>query len=209
MNWPEPDRWVRLWNTVGASGDPLPWYETLTQAYAEPQRHYHNQQHIAECLAEFDGARHLAKEPASVELALWFHDAVYDPKSGDNEERSAGMANSCLSGAGLPDLATSVGALVMVTKSHDEAPGSDAPLMVDVDLSILGQEPKRFSEYEAQIRAEYSSVPKLIFNFKRAQILQRFLERPRIYATDHFASRYEQSARRNLADSVQTLRRLW
>src|SRR5690349_8065412 len=99
---------MQLWQTIGASGDAARWYETLSRAYAEPQRHYHNQQHIAECLAELDGARHLAKEPACAELALWFHDAVYDPKSGENEERSAAMAKRCLSDAGLPDLASRV-----------------------------------------------------------------------------------------------------
>jgi predicted metal-dependent HD superfamily phosphohydrolase len=200
---------MRLWQTIGASGDGVHWYETLSRAYAEPQRHYHNQQHISECLAEFDGARHLAKEPSFVEFALWFHDAVYDPKAGDNEERSAAMANTCLSDAGLREIATRVGALVMVTKLHDPDANSDAALMMDVDLSILGQDPKRFAEYELQIRKEYSFVPRLIFNFKRAQILERFLARPRIYATAHFVSRYEEAARRNLADSIRKLRRLW
>ena len=209
MNWPPQERWARLWQSIGASGDGGRWYEILTKAYAELQRYYHNQQHIAECLAEFDGVRHLAKEPEAVELALWFHDAVYDPKAGDNEERSAAMANSCLGEAALPDLGTKVSALVMVTKSHDPKPGSDAELMVDVDLSILGQEPGRFAEYEAQIREEYRSVPKLIFNFKRAQILERFLARPRIFATDSFANRYEEIARRNLTESIRNLRRLW
>ena len=54
--------------------------------------------------------------------------------------------------------------------------GPDAGLMVDVDLSILGQNEQRFAEYEAQIREEYRWVPGLIFKPKRAEILQRFLE---------------------------------
>jgi len=89
MSWPGQDRWLRLWRAAGAFGAPAGWYQRLTQAYAESQRHYHNQQHIAECLAEFDAARHLAQQPVALELALWFHDAVYDPKAGDNEEQSA------------------------------------------------------------------------------------------------------------------------
>jgi predicted metal-dependent HD superfamily phosphohydrolase len=209
VNWPNQERWMHLWQSIGACGDGGHWYEALTQAYAESQRHYHTQQHIAECLAEFDEARHLAKEPRAIELALWFHDAVYDPKAGDNEERSAAIAKQCLSDAGLPELATTVAALVMVTKSHESGSGSDAPLMKDVDLSILGQNPERFAEYETQIREEYSFVPNVLFNFKRAQILQRFLDRPRIYSTDHFNGKYEKAARRNLADSIRKLRRWW
>jgi len=209
MNWPGEDRWRHLWQAAGATGEPAAWYQRLTAAYAEPQRHYHNQQHIAECLAEFDGARSLAQSPEAVELALWFHDAVYDPKAGDNEERSAAMAGSCLEAHGLSALAPTVSELVMATKTHITAAGTDAALMVDVDLSILGQGEERFAEYEAQIREEYQSVPSLIFNFKRAEILQRFLARPRLYTTDFFAARYEEKARRNLDASIRNLKRLW
>lgn len=209
MNWPGQDRWQRLWQAAGASGDPAPWYERLTHAYAEPQRHYHNQQHIGECLAEFDSARPLAKQPEAVELALWFHDAVYDPKASDNEEQSAALAKQCLEAAGLLRLAATVAELVMATKLHGANAGPDAALIVDVDLSILGQNEARFAEYEAQVRKEYGWVPKLIFNSRRAKILQRFLDRPHLYATEHFARKYEQNARRNLEQSVRKLKRLW
>ncbi|MBM3844686.1 MAG: N-methyl-D-aspartate receptor NMDAR2C subunit [Verrucomicrobia bacterium] len=206
MNWPEQDRWLQLWQAAGLGGDAPAWYEKLTAAYAEPQRHYHNQQHIAECLAEFDNARHLAQDPAAVELALWFHDAVYDPKAGDNEERSAAMAVNCLEGEGQSKLAATVGRLVMATKSHSIEAGPDAGLLVDVDLSILGKDEARFSEYEAQIREEYRWVPGMVFKPKRAEILQRFLDRRRIYTTDLFAARYEANARRNLGNSIRKLK---
>ncbi len=209
MSWPGYDRWMRLWQGAGASGDPGRWYQRLEQAYAEPHRHYHNQQHIAECLAEFDVARPLAQQPIAVELALWFHDAVYDPKASDNEEQSARLATSCLDAAGLPDLARSVAGLVMATKLHRIDAGPDAALVVDVDLSILGQSEERFAEYETQIREEYTWVPKLIFNRKRVEILQGFLDRKSIYTNEHFVMRYEQSARRNLEGSIRKLRRLW
>src|SRR5215471_11669866 len=112
MNWPGEDRWQKLWQAAGAAGDASAWYQRLTHAYAEPQRHYHNQQHIAECLAEFDAARQLAKQPDAVELALWFHDAVYDPRAPDNEERSAALARECLQYSGVPQLVQAVHGLV-------------------------------------------------------------------------------------------------
>jgi predicted metal-dependent HD superfamily phosphohydrolase len=209
VNWPDQDRWLQLWKAAGATGDGALWYERLTQAYAEPQRHYHNQRHIAECLAEFDSARHLAQQPIGVEFALWFHDAVYDPKASDNEEQSAALARDCLETASLSQLATTVSKLVMATKSHSTEGDLDAKLVVDVDLSILGQGEQRFAEYEAQIREEYGFVPKLVFNSKRAEILARFLARERIYATDFLASRYEQRARHNLEASIRKLKREW
>ena len=207
MNWPDHDRWVALWATAGVAGTPEGWYERLTTAYTEPQRHYHNQQHISECLAEYDPARHLARQPAAVELALWFHDAVYDPKAGDNEEKSAALARQCLTEAGASGaLAEAVAKLVMATKSHEVDAEAEAGLMVDVDLSILGKDEKRFSEYERQIREEYAWVPQPVFATGRAEILQRFVARPRIFATGWFWEKYERQARQNLAASITKLR---
>jgi predicted metal-dependent HD superfamily phosphohydrolase len=192
VNWPNHDRWVALW---------------LTAAYAEPQRHYHNQQHIAECLVEYDQARHLARQPAAVELALWFHDSVYDPTVGDNEERSAALARQCLAEAGASrTLTETVAKLVMTTKSHEVDGDADAGLMVDVDLSILGKDEKRFSEYAREIREEYAWVPQPVFAAKRSEILQRFVARQQIYATNWFLEKYERQARLNLEASIRKLR---
>jgi predicted metal-dependent HD superfamily phosphohydrolase len=199
------ERWLRLCQSAGIGGDPASWYGTLTQAYAEPQRHYHNGQHIAECLAEFDGAKQLAQDPIAVELAIWFHDAVYDPRASVNEERSAAMAVGFLETGGQPKLAGRVCQLVLATKTHNSEAGPDAELLVDVDLSIFGRSEHRFSEYESQIREEYRWVPEEVYRSKRAEILQGFLGRKRIYTTEWFALRYETTARRNLENSIRRL----
>jgi predicted metal-dependent HD superfamily phosphohydrolase len=206
MSWPGLERWSKLLGNVGASNNANAWYEILTRAYAEPHRRYHNQEHIAECLVEFDSARHLAENPDPVELALWLHDAVYDSKAADNEEQSAAMAKQCLESLGRVDLCQTVAILVMATKLHDTTTsGRDAALVVDIDLSILGRDEKRFAEYEAGIRAEYGWVPGQVFKEKRAEILQSFLSRPRIYVTEHFFNRYERTARENLEVSIRKL----
>jgi len=196
-----------LWRATGAVVPPTGWYERLTAAYAEPQRHYHNQQHIAECLVEFDQARHLARQPAAAELALWFHDAVYDPRRGDNEEQSAALAKQCVAEAGIGDApGETVAKPVMATKRHEADGDADASLVIDVDLSILGQDEQRFSEYERQIRQEYAWVPEAVFASKRAEILHRFLAREWIFATEWFREKYERQARRNLEESIAQLR---
>ena len=80
--------------------------------YSEPHRCYHNLAHIEDCLGEFDRAKQLATDPAAVELAIWFHDAVYDPRAADNEERSAELAKDWLSDLHASDALTdSVGRL--------------------------------------------------------------------------------------------------
>lgn len=186
-------------------GDPESLYRELASLYSQPHRHYHNLHHIAECLAEFDSARHLASQPVGVELAIWFHDAIYDTRAQDNEERSAELARQRIADTGgSAELREAVAALVMATKTHEPSVHPDAPLVVDVDLSILGQSKVRFLEYEAQIRHEYAWVPAETFAAKRAEILERFLARKRIYSTDHFFAKYEQRARANLQNSILT-----
>jgi len=196
-----------MWRTVTNTVPPLEYYDRLVAMYSERQRHYHDLRHIADCLREFDSARQLAREPVAVELAIWFHDAVYDPRAGDNEERSAELAKHWLSKLNVPDvLVAAVPLLVLATKSHDGSIHVDAPLLVDVDLSVLGQPRDRFWEYEAQIRAEYAWVEQKIFAAKRAEILARFLARARIYSTDVFFEKYERQARLNLRASILKLR---
>jgi predicted metal-dependent HD superfamily phosphohydrolase len=202
------DKWSDLWLVAGLRGDPLRWLRQLTQAYSEPHRHYHTLRHVTECLTEFDAVRHLARQPVAVEMAIWFHDAIYDTHAQDNEERSAELAAQCLSEVGANgSLIETVKRLVLSTKSHDAAMDVDAPLMVDMDLSILGQSRERFHEYEIQIRQEYAWVPEAVFAAKRAEILGRFLARERNYATSWFSMKYEEQARGNLQDSVSKLRK--
>lgn len=42
------------------------------------------------------------QDPAAVDWAVWFHDAVYDPRSDTNEADSAQLAGELLTAAGLP-----------------------------------------------------------------------------------------------------------
>jgi len=202
-----PKRWSQLWLAVTKDTAPNGSYERLVAMYAESHRHYHNLHHIADCLAEFDRARELAREPLAVEMAIWFHDAVYDTRAADNEERSAQLAQAWLGEACAESaLMDAVGSLILATKKHDASLHVDAALLVDVDLSILGQPPARFWEYEAQIREEYSWVPQDVFSVKRAEILDGFLARRRIYHTDDFSQRLEIQARLNLQASICRLR---
>lgn len=207
-----PDRWERLMERIGARGDRGGAYADLDRRYREPRRAYHTWAHVADCLAELDGVSDLAVRPEAVELALWFHDAVYDPGASDNEERSAALLREAGARLGLDvDLAAAAAALVLAT-AHRAGPGrepagGDAALVRDIDLAILGAPPARFRAYEDAVRREYGHLTDAEWRAGRSAVLTMFLERPRLYATDAFRDRREARARRNLAASLRRLRR--
>lgn len=192
--------WLRAWRGVGAAGDGEPLHRALLERYGEPRRKYHTLQHLSECLAAFDAVATLPPHPAEVEAALWFHDAIYEVKRSDNEERSAQWARSALlAGGARAESAELVHGLVMVTK-HTAMPATpDEQVLVDIDLGILGAPASRFAEYERQIREEYRHVPGWLFRRKRRAILRSFLDRPRIFSTPHFHAALERAARENLS----------
>ena len=192
------ESWALAWADLGlASTSKL--FDQLLCAYSEPQRHYHSQQHLAECLGLFSQVRHLATHPGEVAIALWFHDAIYDVRGKSNEQQSADWALRVLRGANADTrVQQRVERLIMATK-HDATPTDCDQLLVDIDLSILGANPERFAEYDQQVRAEYSWVPGFIYNMKRKGVLKAFLARSSIYNTSYFRERYEQQARINLA----------
>lgn len=195
--------WQRAWAGIGARTDGQGTYEQLLARYSEPHRHYHTLQHLGECLAMFDSVRGLPEHPDEVELALWFHDAIYDTHRPDNEERSADWARAALREAGVAnDAADRVHALIMATRHTANPVLPDEQLLVDIDLSILAAEQARFDEYEEQIRQEYAFVPRWLFRRKRRAILQGFLDRPSIYSTAHFKQALEQLARENLKQAI-------
>jgi predicted metal-dependent HD superfamily phosphohydrolase len=198
--------WQRAWIGIGASGDGTAVHSALLEKYAEPHRAYHSLQHLDEVLSAFELVRDLAKKPAEVELALWFHDAIYDVHSHDNEARSADWAGSVLSDGGASAASVERVRQLILATQHTAAPTTpDECLLVDIDLGILGAEPDRFAEYDRQIRQEYGFVPEPLFTQKRRAILLGFLARERIYGTAHFHAALESRARENLQGAIAAL----
>lgn len=199
--------WQSLWQRLGFGGDGNAWHARLMTAYSEPQRAYHTLQHLEECLQCFDEAKKtgLMAQPDLIEMALWFHDAVYDPQGSENEELSAQMALKAL---GDTELAHEVARLILLTKSHQPGDGPDDAWIIDIDLAIFAQPMDRVLEYERQIRAEYAWVPEVVYVEKRAEILSGFLRRQQIYLTAWARERWEPQAPANLRaliDSVKPL----
>ena len=201
------DRFDRLAAGLGATKSNADLFTELAAAWAEPHRAYHTTAHLEDCLHQLDTVA-AGEDRDRVEAALWFHDAVYDPRAGDNEARSAAWAREALGAIGVGrDAVEEVARLVLATRHADPPSDAGAALVTDVDLSILGRDPATYDEFERRIRLEYDWVPEQTFRRERSRILVGFLRRRPLYQTRRFRARYEDTARENLARTVARLER--
>ncbi|MEP7115100.1 MAG: metal-dependent phosphohydrolase [Ilumatobacteraceae bacterium] len=182
--------------------------------YAEPHRHYHTATHIMFVLRHLrEVAQTSAEQPSSeVIAAALYHDAIYDPRVADNEERSAVLAVADLGAIDWSaDRCETVAALIVATASHlaepvAAGPVTDTAMLVDADLAILGADPGAYQAYADGVRAEYSHVDDEQWSIGRAAVLHRFLGRDRLFFTDYMHAALEHRARANIGAELAALR---
>ena len=175
-------------------------YLEIVSSYKRTPRFYHSLKHINGCLDEFTDVRSLLRNPDAVEMAILLHDAVYDVRAKDNEERSAELAKETIKRLSLPDaFGEEVAKLILATK-HDVPPADfEAQFMVDIDLASLGCPEKIFDRNRMKVRQEYTHLSDEDFFRGNSAFLRSLLKRPSIYLTLHFHDKYEAQARKNIA----------
>jgi predicted metal-dependent HD superfamily phosphohydrolase len=183
----------------------------LVHAYSAPDRHYHNLGHVEALLGLMRDNLTFLSDPAAIEAAVWFHDAIYDTHRNDNEARSADLARERLSDTAAAEQMDRIVAMISATANHtlpsfpDERAASDCALFLDMDLAILASPAAPFAAYEAAVRREYGWVPEPMWIAGRRRVLEGFLARPNIYASPQFRARCEAAARRNLNQALAAL----
>lgn len=178
-------------------------YATLERAYTEPHRAYHSVQHIVECLDLLAQVRDQLEDAFAVQLAIWFHDAVYDAQAADNEQQSAVMMRQLCAGILPRAQCDKIAHWIEATQQHQPSRDQDLNFLLDIDLAILASTPTRFAEYEQQIRQEYAWVAHEVYLLKRAEVLRHFYQCVPLYQTEYFQSHFEAQAKRNLAQALQ------
>ncbi|MET9020580.1 metal-dependent phosphohydrolase [Actinopolymorpha sp. NPDC004070] len=181
----------------------------LLARYSEPARRYHDVRHLTEVLDRIDLLADFARQVDTVRLAGWFHDAIYDPHRGDNEEASAQLAEQALARCGVGEaVAAEVSRLVLLTAGHQPAADdADGAVLCDADLAVLSTAPERYAVYVADVRAEYAHVPDEAFREGRAAILSDLAARERLFGTEYGRAHWEKRARHNLAAELILLTR--
>ncbi|ATZ67187.1 metal-dependent hydrolase [Acinetobacter haemolyticus] len=180
--------------------EPQKVFNKLIAAYSEKQRAYHTVQHLYECLVLFESIRPDLNDANAVELALWFHDAVYDPQAKDNELKSAELFEKYMAQDLSVEIIEKIKRWIIATQKHELTNELDLQFLLDIDLAILATSPARFAEYEQQIQQEYAWVDSDVYSIKRKEVLAHFYQTESLYQTEHFQQSFEQKAKGNLRE---------
>lgn len=199
-------RWqntIKIFDVDNASAAQV--YSKLVQAYSHPSRHYHTLKHIDCVLNKIQALQDYTQDLTTVELAAWFHDVIYNTQAQDNEERSADYADEILNQLDIPNSCiTKVKRLILNTKHH-QADDIDSQVLLDADLAILAADAVDYQEYADAIRQEYAWVSDDDYIQGRTQVLEKFLQRQRIYLTPLMYEKLEQAARDNIQAEIKQL----
>lgn len=179
----------------------------LLSRWSESHRSYHTTAHLLDVLTALDQLCAPAPPPVLVQLASWFHDAVYTGAAGADEQASADLASRTLPRAGLTagDCAE-VARLVLLTRTHSPT-GHDAAgaLLCDADLAVLARDTAGYARYLQQVRAEYAHVSEPDWITGRSAVVHRLLAQDPLYRTRLGSADWEAPARANLTRELAAL----
>lgn len=196
--------------SIGSSATVDAIIDELLARHAEPHRRYHTAEHVMWVLRHID--RLCAGDPGSdvdrqaIDVAALFHDVIYDPRSVTNEADSAVLATAWLDATGWPNQRIArVERMIIATADHDASDDAEA-ILLDADLAILGASRDDYDSYVRAVRFEYSFIDDDQWRVGRADVLAKFIDRERIFATTTMAGEREQQARINLTCELAALR---
>jgi predicted metal-dependent HD superfamily phosphohydrolase len=203
-------KWRKCWSDLSIDSDTdykQHTFDVLVNAYTQPDRHYHNLNHIHHVLTILDRFDDRIKNPIALSFAAWFHDFVYDPRAADNEAQSAKAAGDLLTNiGGSSKLIDRVQQLILATQRHQiDAEDRDRCIFLDADLAILGTDPVAYQVYARSIRREYDWVSDAAYQAGRIQVLESFLQRDRLYYTELLFDELESIARANIQQEIGLL----
>ena len=158
-------RWTVLCQTLRVSEAATnKWWTIVRDGMQEKQRHYHTLTHLEELFAHADAFKSHLRDPCAVDLAIFFHDVVYNPRAGGgkNEDDSAVVFSNFAQEVDLePATLAKVFRWIVQTKHHrcDESDDDDCKFFMDFDMAVLGWERAAYARYAQDVRKEFIHVP--------------------------------------------------
>jgi pantetheine-phosphate adenylyltransferase len=137
--------------------------------YEEKHRYYHTLEHIISLMNILDRKKSLDDE---LFLTTVYHDAVYDPKRSDNEDRSAELFISESGGANITrEQAKEIKKIILATKEHSSHDQRSKDFM-DADLNILWSPLEEQIHHENLVFKEYQFMNYKKYVPERIKVLE-------------------------------------
>lgn len=211
-----------------------PEFVAVMSRWEEVHRHYHTVEHLTRCLmwmdawhADCSNQRLLeiinpkSTAPilpvtyfASVVMALFYHDAIYDVHAKDNEEQSAQLALRELTPSGdgimIGKIMEGIYNLIDITKHNGRKPISlQEKLIIDADLSSFGGSAEEYKTNSKNIRKEYLWVDLDTFQKNRLAFLEKlYKSKEPLFHTDFARRSLNATAMLNIGAEITQLREI-
>jgi len=176
----------------------------IIPAYTK-DRHYHTLRHVISMLENIkDFKLGSFNDTSKLELAIWFHDIIYDATSNNNEELSANQFSLFAEVIGLDEkIIKEVYWMIRVT-THKGTPQTRLEdIICDLDLREFANDRQKLNTIE--VRREFSHLSNEEWKFGRTMFVQSMLNKEFIYHTDEYRRLLEDTARNNLQKELDTL----
>lgn len=201
-------QWCEIWRNSSAPIEKVEFFwDMVYRSYNAKGRFYHSLTHIEQMLHSCFLHKDKIEDLQNVKLAIFYHDIIYSAKRSDNELKSSILAAKHLTELNcLPDRIDKCCSYILSTKGHNSPVSeNDLNFFLDFDLEKLGSSPAEYFIYTQKIRKEYSFYPDLIYNSGRRKVLEHFLNFKRIFRTEEFYKAYEEQARENIINELNSL----
>ncbi len=216
-------RFAWLMNRLGVKEDPKKLFAQLRDMYdrlgdwsgdrdeikEKMKWSYHKRLHAIDCSNELYEVKHLLDDPDAVECALLFHDIIYDPTSHTNEEDSAALAEKMLTQRWVAkDFIEKVKKLILATKHIDTPTDNDTKYIMDIDMAILGKNPRIYTQYGQDVRREYYMYDDAKYKKWRDKFLDGIISKKNVYHTEYFHDKYQKQLETNVLQEIMSSKKL-
>ncbi len=182
------------------------WFGKLASQYNEPHRAYHNSHHIADCLKQLNSAPSITSNVDAIELALWFHDVIYEMGANDNERRSARYFLDVTRGRLGNGRRWRAARHILATIYPSNPRDPDSRYVVDIDLSSFCLPWPQFLRDSANVRRESGHASDAEYARKQQQFLTQLAGSPPFFLSHYYLQHHEHQAQDNIRRILELLR---
>lgn len=199
-----------LLSKLGIKNEKNSIFKEVKALYDTPDRLYHNWFHIINCLNGLYEIKEDINDYDFIVLffAIIFHDVIYTSTAlkWENEKNSADFADKIMQELWVENtIIENVKKLILTTSDHKNNSSSlSEKYLIDIDLSILGQNWNIYYWTSKSIRHEYSCYSREEFVKWRLLFLKEMFKR-NIFQTDYFIQKYEKKAKSNIEREINLL----